>query len=249
MVVLAGLFAAGAASAQNVPQCQATAETAGLEHAPEHIRDRVAKGLPLKIVAIGSSSTAGAGATSPDKTYPARLEAELKARLPGLPVTVVNKGIGGEEAAQMVARFDADVVDEAPDLVVWQVGSNSVLLNHDAPGAIIHQGIERLKRMGTDIILMNQQFAPKIIDKGERALRSVDVIIATARDEEVGLFNRWVAMRAWVETQNMPFEQFMTADGLHMNDWGYGCVAHLLADAILDGTKLPAATARSSTAQ
>jgi lysophospholipase L1-like esterase len=250
LFALAGVLCASASAvAQTSAQCSAPAEAAGLEREPGHIRDRVAKGLPLKIVAIGSSSTSGAGASAPDKTYPARLEAELKARLPGLPITVLNKGIGGEEAAQMVARFDADVLDEAPDLVIWQVGSNSVLLNHDAPGVIIDQGIERLKQSGTDVILMNQQFAPKIIDKGERALRSVDVITATARDEEVGLFNRWLAMRSWVETQNMPFEQFMTADGLHMNDWGYACVARLLAIAILDGARLPAATAKASTAQ
>ena len=46
-------------------------------------------------------------------TYPSRLEAELKAQLPGLPITVLNKGIGGEEAPQMVARFDADVIEES----------------------------------------------------------------------------------------------------------------------------------------
>jgi hypothetical protein len=34
-----------------------------------------------------------------------------------------------------------------------------------------------------------------------------------------------------------------------MNDWGYACVAKLLATAILDGAKLPAATAKASTAQ
>ena len=78
-------------------------------------------------------------------TYPSRLEAELKARLPGLPVTVLNKGIGGEEAPQMVARFEADVFEEAPDLVLWQVGSNSVLRDHPTPGEVIRQGVERLK--------------------------------------------------------------------------------------------------------
>ena len=107
---------------------------AALEHAPSHFRERIAQGMPLKIVAIGSSSTSGAGASSPAATYPSRLEAELKAQLPGLPITVLNKGIGGEEAPQMVARFDADVIEEAPDLVLWQVGSNSVLRDHPTPG-------------------------------------------------------------------------------------------------------------------
>jgi acyl-CoA thioesterase-1 len=229
--------------AQSAPACAAPTGIDELEHAPIHVRERITKGLPLKIVAIGSSSTFGAGASSSAASYPSRLEAELKARLPGLPITVLNKGIGGEEAAQMVARFDADVLDESPDLVVWQVGSNSVLLNHPVPGTIIHQGVERLKASGTEVVLMNPQYAPKIIARGDAAQQSVDVITATARDEEVGLFDRFTMMRYWYDNEKMPFDQFLTADGVHMNDWGYACVAKLLAAAITDGVKPPAATA------
>jgi lysophospholipase L1-like esterase len=234
------------AIAQDMPQCAAPREASGLEHPPVRFRERIAQGKPLKIVAIGSSSTYGSGASSPDKSYPSRLEAELKARLPGLPITVLNKGIGGEEAGQMVARFDADVLDEAPDLVLWQVGSNSVLRDHPAPGETIRRGVERLTSGGAEVILVNPQYAPKILAK-PAIENAVDVITATARDAEVGLFNRFVAMRYWHETEKLPFERFVTADGLHMNDWGYGCVARLIATAILDGTRLPAATATVST--
>jgi len=247
-----GLALAGAIFLTTLPvraqdaECAAPLEARSLERAPAHFRERVAKGLPLKIVTIGSSSTFGTGASSPDKSYPSRRQAELKARLPGLPVTVLNKGIGGEEAAQMVARFDADVLDEVPDLVIWQVGSNSVLANHDAPGTIMQQGIERLKASGTDVVLMNQQYAPKLLDKGEIAQHAVDVITATARDEEVGLFNRFATMRHWHDGEQMGFDRFVTPDGVHMNDWGYGCIAKLLAAELLDGTQLPATTAKVS---
>jgi hypothetical protein len=230
------------AAAQNAPLCSAPPEAAGLEHAPIHLRERIAQGRPIKIVAIGSSSTSGAGASSPAATYPSRLEAELKRQLPGLPVTVLNKGIGGEEAPQMVARFDADVIDESPDLVLWQVGSNSVLRDHPTPGEVIRQGVERLKESGTEVILVNPQFAPKILAKADIG-HAVDVITATARDEEVGLFDRFAVMRHWRESERIPFEHFLSADLLHMNDWSYACTAKLLAAAILDGTKLPVATA------
>ena len=242
-LALQAFVGAPAAHAQEARLCTAPVGVDALEHPPIRIRERISKGLPLKIVAIGSSSTFGTGASSSAATYPSRLEAELKAKLPGIPVTVLNKGIGGEEASQMVARFDADVIDESPDLVVWQVGSNSVLLNHPAPGTIIHQGVERLKSSGTEVVLMNPQYAPKILAKGEAAQQSVDVITATARDEEVGLFDRFATMRYWYEQEKLPFEQFMTADGVHMNDWGYACVAKLIASAIVDGAKPPAATA------
>ena len=247
VLALAGMvcIAAAPAGAQgNSPAaaCTAPAEFAGLEHAPDNIRDRVARKLPIKIVAIGSSSTSGAGASSPAATYPSRLEAELKARLPGLPITVLNKGIGGEEAAQMVERFNADVIEEAPDLVLWQVGSNSVLRDHATPGEVIRQGVERLKATGTEVILINPQYAPKILAKPD-VDRAVDVITATARDAEVGLFNRFMVMRNWIEGEHMTFDQFLSPDGLHMNDWSYGCVAKLLAAAILEDTRLPPAVA------
>jgi acyl-CoA thioesterase-1 len=235
----------GPARAQSA--CSAPAEALNLERLPVHFRQRIAKGLPIKIVAIGSSSTAGAGASSPLASYPARLEAELKARLPGLPVTVINKGINGEEAKEMLARFAADVIEEAPDLVLWQVGSNSVLRDHPAPAALIHQGIEILKANGADVIIVDPQFAPKIIAKPD-AEHAVDVITATARDEEVGIFHRFAVMRYWREAEQMPFEQFITPDGLHMNDWGYACIGRLIAGALLEGTKLPAATAAAPTA-
>ena len=104
-------FAAAAARAQEVARCLQGAGRSRRARARARHTSATAspRKLPIKIVAIGSSSTSGAGASSPAATYPSRLEAELKARLPGLPITVLNKGIGGEEAAQMVARFDADV--------------------------------------------------------------------------------------------------------------------------------------------
>jgi acyl-CoA thioesterase I len=230
------------AQAQDVPKCSAPADATGLENLPTNFREKVAERRPLKIVALGSSSTFGTGASSPDKSYPRRLEAELKARLPGVPVTVLNKGIGGEEAPQMIARFDADVFEEAPDLVLWQVGSNSVLLNHPTPGEVIREGVERLKASGTEVILVNPQYAPKIIAKSDIG-HMVDVITATARDTEVGLFDRFAIMRYWSESERIPFEQSLSPDGLHMNDWSYACTAKLLANALLDGIKAPAATA------
>ena len=239
-LAMAALFAP--AGAQEAGQCSAPAEARSLERIPVHFRERITQGKPLKIVAIGSSSTSGAGASSAAATYPGQLEAELKKQLPGLPITVLNKGIGGEEAAQMVARFEADVIDENPDLVLWQVGSNSVLRDHPTPGEVIRQGVERLKASGTEVVLINPQYAPKILAKADIG-HAVDVITATARDEEVGLFDRFAVMRYWRETERIAFEQFLSPDLLHMNDWSYACTAKLLAAAILDGAKLPAAMA------
>ena len=80
---------------------------------------------PVTIVAIGSSSTEGDGATNPLWSYPARLEAILRLRYPHSLITVRNMGKGGEEAADELARFSRDVLDQRPTLVIWQVGTNA----------------------------------------------------------------------------------------------------------------------------
>ena len=67
---------------------------------------------PITIVAIGSSSTAGAGASSEASTYPSRLAIELTERFFGHPITVLNR-VGGEEVRDMFKRFDTDVIAAA----------------------------------------------------------------------------------------------------------------------------------------
>ncbi len=65
---------------------------------------KVRVGGALDILAIGSSSTEGIGASGPTQTYPARLQDELGHEL-GIPASVRNAGIGGEVAARTLPRL------------------------------------------------------------------------------------------------------------------------------------------------
>ncbi|PSJ19753.1 GDSL family lipase, partial [Halomonas sp. ND22Bw] len=81
------------------------------------------------IVAFGSSSTEGSGASSPSTTYPAQLQRDLAARLGAMgsvhsSVTVLNRGKGGDDSEAMARRLERDVLADKPDLVIWQTGSN-----------------------------------------------------------------------------------------------------------------------------
>ena len=89
------------------PACDAPLDLIRLANPLPHIAQKVTAGEPITIVAIGSSSTAGAGASSPASTYPSRLEAELREHFPRLSITVINRGVGGEEVPDMLARFDS----------------------------------------------------------------------------------------------------------------------------------------------
>jgi acyl-CoA thioesterase-1 len=198
----------------------------------------------IKIVAIGSSSTAGAGATSPAASYPSRLEAELKQRFLWNDITVLNRGVNGEEAPDMLARFEANVVAEKPDLVIWQMGTNSVLRDRplDPKATVLHEGLARLKAIRADVILVDPQYAPRVIAKPE-AEAMVAQIAATAKEQSVDLFRRFSLMRRWHQIDHMPFDAFVSPDGLHMNDWSYGCLAKRLGTAIVEAATRPTATA------
>jgi lysophospholipase L1-like esterase len=205
---------------------------------------RLAEGQPLTVVAIGSSSTAGAGASSPDAAYPSRLAVELRARFPGREITVLNRGVNGEETNNMMARFAADVLAAHPQLVLWQIGTNSVLRDHPLnPHAVqLHDGIERLKAAGADVVLIDPQFAPAVLAKSETP-GMVEQIALAAKEEDVDLFQRFAVMRDWHDVQHLSFGTFVSPDHLHMNDWSYACLAKLLGGAIAEAATRPIAAA------
>jgi acyl-CoA thioesterase-1 len=198
----------------------------------------------IRIVALGSSSTAGAGASSPEAAYPSRLEAELTRHFLWNDITVVNRGANGEEAADMLARFDTSVVAEKPDLVIWQMGTNWVLRDRplDPKATLLHEGLARLKAIHADVILIDPQFAPKVIAKAD-AEAMVAQIAAIAKEQSVDLFRRFALMKRWHQTDHMPFDAFVSPDGVHMNDWSYGCLAKWLGAAIVEAAARPVTTA------
>lgn len=222
------------ARAQGAPVCSASADLTRFDKPLTRTGRRLAGGLPVTILAIGSSSTAGAFASSSAAAYPARLEVELKERFPLANIRVLNRGANGEEAADMLARLDMSLA-EAPDLILWQVGTNAVLRDYtiDSSGALIRFGVERMKAFGADVVLIDPQFAPKVLAKPD-AQGMVDLIRTTAKAENVDVFHRFDVMRQWRDKSEIPFESFLSPDGLHMNDWSYDCFAKLLSVAIVE---------------
>ena len=223
----------GATTSAQAGQLLCALSVGGLEETLTRTRSQLMHGRTLTIVAIGSSSTEGAGASSADGSYPSRLEALLAERFSGIAVRVLNRGVGGEEESDMLARFERDVIAEQPDLVLWQVASNAIMRNRELPmqQALIREGIARLKQTRADVVLVDPQYTAAVLAQPV-ALPTVDLIAAEARRQRVGNFRRFALMKDWRENQNIPFETFSIEDGLHMNDWGYDCLARNLAAAI-----------------
>jgi len=226
------------------PVCAAPDDMTRLMNPLARTGKRLAAGEPVKIIAVGSSSTAGAFASSPDKSYPSRLAVELKERFPGQSITVINRGVNGEDAPDNLARLDTDVLAEKPDLILWQVGTNDVLRDQSmgATNARLLEGLKRMKASGADVILIDPQFAPMMVTKKDTDA-VVHLLASTAKAQNVDLFQRFAVMRHWRNVVRLPFSAFISPDDLHMNDWSYGCLAKLLGRAIAEAATRTTLTA------
>jgi lysophospholipase L1-like esterase len=213
-----------------------------LKGALPRVSERLRKGHALKIVAFGSSSTEGEGASSPAQSYPSRLQAILRARYATLDITVVNRGVSGEEIEEMLARIDG-VVAEHPDLILWQLGTNAVLDNLPLAEQhkLMRRGLDRLLASGADVVLIDPQYTPQVLHH-----RNVDKMIKliddVAQERRIPVFHRFAAMRFWNVVQHIPFKRFSSSDQIHMNDWSYDQLARLIADAIVNASNLGSST-------
>ena len=193
---------------------------------------RLRRHEPVRILAIGSSSTEGIGASSPAFSYPAQLQADLIQAWNGT-VTVENAGKGGETITETIGRLEAALKASKPDLVIWQVGTNDAVKGGDEAGfsALLQQGIDAAQVLGVEVILVDQQYYPAIKDLG-RYERFVSLVGATAAAEQVPVFSRYKLMKAWSERSSDILGSMLSSDGFHMGDRGYDCLAQLIADGL-----------------
>jgi lysophospholipase L1-like esterase len=186
----------------------------------------------IRVLAIGSSSTVGVGASSPHTTYPAQLEEILEKSLKGIDLDVTNDGVSGEVAAQTAARLKPDVERLKPDLVLWQVGTNDAIARVpvDQVEATIRDTVRWLKDGRADVVLVGLQYTPRFA-RDETYARIREVIQRVATSENVPLVRRFDAMQFIARTQANV--DMLSADGFHLNDLGYHCMAEHVAQAVV----------------
>src|SRR5262249_25053495 len=152
--------------------------------------------------------------------------------------------VRGRDVSNMRGRFGTVVIREKPDLVLWQLRANSVLDGNAVQphASLLREGLARLKATGADVVLIDLQYAPKVIAK-RNAYEMVSLIGATAKVEHICHFRRFELMRHWHETEHLPFKAFVSPDGLQMKDWSYACLAKALSLAIAEAAERPTTTA------
>jgi hypothetical protein len=224
------------------PEVDVPAEFISLKYPLPHLAEALRDKASVRIVAMGSSSTAGREDVVP---YPHRLEMYLrvpyKDRFPDLRIDVLNRGRGGEEAIEELPRFDTDIFAERPSLVIWQVGTNAVFHKEkydlDKVAAAIGAGLARLRGHPMDVLLIDPQYVTAMLldDKAELSARMVALISAEAEKAGVSVFRRWALMRHWHVHNNVSFERMLDPtdpDKLHQSDWSTLRISRALCDAI-----------------
>jgi hypothetical protein len=198
----------------------------GFKYPLPHLAEALRRGGLVRIVAMGSSSTAGRENVVP---YPYWLEMYLRAKKGTPKIDVLNRGMGGQEAIEELLRFDADIFAEAPSLVIWQVGTNAVFHKKDKPydldqvAAAIATGLGRLRSQPMDVVLIDPQYVTAMLldERAEDSERMVSLISAAAERVHVNVFHRWALMRHWHVHNNLSFERMLDPtdpDKLHQSD-------------------------------
>jgi lysophospholipase L1-like esterase len=190
------------------------------------------QGERVRILAIGSSSTLGSGASSNAKTYPSELEMILEHALKGADIVMVNRGIAGEMAETTADRIRTEIALRKPDLVLWQLGTNDALAR--VPLAdfeeTVRSTVRWLKENKIDVVLVGLQYTARLArDANYAAIR--DSLQKIAAEESILYVRRYDAMR--FIAQRKANLQLLAGDNFHLNDLGYQCMAEHVAHAVI----------------
>ena len=216
----AGLFAMVLALVGS-PECR---ERVPLQLAPE-----------CRIVAIGDSITQAGG-------YLRAIDAVLAQQYPELKVQpIVNAGISGQKAEDLIKRFDKDVVQRAPAIVTLSIGINDVWHRVDKPHdpkvlADYEANLERMVKMAQAAGIKVLLVSPTVIDEDPASEGNKRLAMYVAAGKAVAkrcgcgyadlhaLFLKVIAAHKKDHPDAGP-KGFLTSDGVHMKPPGDALMA------------------------
>jgi len=243
IIALLAVLAATAAAAGDNQACAVAAHFISPDHPLPRVKAAIAD-KRLDVVVVGSASSRLDGATDNQKAYPARLEAALAERLPGVAVKVVAYARPRETAALMAQQIERSLSADKPALVVWQTGTVEAMrrIDMDQFQAALEAGFAAAQSGKSDIILMNMQYSPRT-----ETMIAVPPYAETMRfvalQHEVLLFDRFAVMRHWSELGTFDFveatKKIDTAARVH------DCIGRLLADLIVQAAMIRGSSAHN----
>jgi lysophospholipase L1-like esterase len=197
----------------------------------------------LTIVALGDSTTAGTpGYQSPLEAPPdgqGRVESQFAYWLTRMHAgwRVLNRGINGQRADEIRARFERDVLGERPDAVVVIAGVNDIYQGR--PAASVVRELEAIydlaRERGLALVAGSiLPYDPASADENDR-MHSVNAWIQAYAARHAGLV--FCDTRAAVAAPGRPDRLIESPDGLHPSPAGYRLMALALEPAIRSAVK------------
>jgi hypothetical protein len=236
---LAGGALTGGAQAAERGSCAVPDDLLYSDSQLKRVFGAVTKQRKLAVAVVGTGSSALAGPDGPGSAYPARLEAALNLRLSGVAVKVVTllrTRLTGEDLAK---GMDKLLVDEKPDLVIWQTGTIDSMrrVDLDSFKVALEDGVDRLHKGGADVILMNMQYSPRtesMISVGPYA----DTMRVVSQQRAVPLFDRVGIMHHWSDIG--AFNLYAAGKDNVLAHRVHDCIGRAIASLVIDAGRLQA---------
>lgn len=182
------------------------------------------------IVAIGDSITAQAG-------YLHDIDRVLAQQYPQLKIPkVVNKGIGGQKAEDLVRRFDRDVIQLKPAVVTISIGINDVWHRlktpHDekvlaAYKENVAKMVDQAQKAGIKVILLTPTLIQEDANaEGNKRLAAyVEAEKQIAADKKCQLVDLHQMFLTALPKKPANQKTWLTGDGVHMRPLGNATMA------------------------
>ncbi|WGD52147.1 SGNH/GDSL hydrolase family protein [Bradyrhizobium sp. CB1650] len=243
LILLCGGLAAPSACAEDAapaapavpPACELPSYLLTTDSRLHKVADTVKAGKPLDILVIGSRSTTIP--SSENSSYPARMEAILKEKLPSEAVHVSVEIQSKRTAEEAASTFVKLMEEKKPTLVIWQTGTVDAIRSIDPDdfrGAVT-EGVAALQNAGADVVLMNLQYSPRT-----ETMISVppylDNMRVVAQEHDVPLFDRFAIMRQWNDQGQ--FDLFSPSRGPELAKQVHDCLGRALAQFVIDAAHL-----------
>jgi ABC-type amino acid transport substrate-binding protein len=234
---LAIVLCAATAQAQPAGPCAVPGYLLFGDSKLERVAAAVMKDKTLRIAVLGGASSTLPGQDGAQFAYPARLEAALSRRLPGVKVSVQVELRSRQSAEEMADSVDKLLVDDKPNLVIWQTGTYEAIRGTDPEEfrAAVSDGVEKLQAGGADVVLMNMQYSPRtesVVAVGVYA----DAIRWVAREREVPVYDRLAIMRHWYDAGQ--FDLYAATKDMKTAKAVHDCIGRTLASSIIGAAHL-----------
>jgi lysophospholipase L1-like esterase len=230
--VLAVLSAGAAARADDqAKSCDVPAYLLTSESRLTRVASAVRAGNPLDILVVGSRSSTIAGAEG--DAYPAKLQAALREKLPGVIVNVSVELAARKTAEDVAPELGKLAEAKKPTLVVWQTGTVDAIRSVDIDNfrAALEQGVTALKNAGADVVLMNMQYSPRT-ETMVSLTSYIDSMRLAAQQHDVPLFDRFAIMTQWNESGE--FDLFSPVPGASLAKRVHSCIGRALSTFVVN---------------